>query len=88
MRYLYLGNNCPHPNDEENGISEDPDKDVPFSVNFPRIHLVEHGHHDKRVENHGEVDAGQAVRLGAVVNVKEFGTYRNQTPAILKRLNG
>ena len=49
-------------------------KNVPLTVNFSRIDLIEEGHHDEGVENYCEVLSGDGVepRVSATVDVEHF----------------
>ena len=51
----YLHSKCTKNNGAEDGVSEDAIKDVPFSMYFTSIYLIEQLHHDKGVEDDGVV---------------------------------
>ena len=56
-------------------------KNIPLSVNFAGIDLIEKGHHNECVENDGEVDGRRRINWGiqSTVNAKQFVAGKNQS---------
>ena len=58
MSRHYLRHESAQPDAVEDRVGEDALEDVALSVDLPRVDLVEEGHHDKGVEDDGEVLIG------------------------------
>ena len=77
---MYLTDEGEDPDDVVDGVGEESYEDVPLPVDLPCVDLVEQGHHDECVEDHGEVNGGWAVQAGllTVVHVKDFVAWRTK----------
>lgn len=80
----YLDNKGSQEDGAEDGIPENPIKDVPLSVNLACVEFVEDLHEDKRVEDDGVMLRGRGVQGGvsAVVDVEHLLTCEMETKCL------
>lgn len=75
---FYLDNEGTEDDTAEDEVVKDALENVPFSMNLPRVDLIEKLHHHKGVEHDGVVFGRSGVegRVSAAVDVKYVLSYR------------
>lgn len=71
--WAHLANHGTDPNSDEDRVPLQAWKNIALSVDFTRINLIEQGHHDKGVENHGEMLSWRRMKgfdVSAIINIK------------------
>lgn len=78
-RVLYLDNEGTKDNTTEDEVVEDAFKDIPFTMDFAGIDLIEKLHQYKGIEYNGVVFRGSSVErcIPAAVDIKDFLSYRS-----------
>ncbi len=68
-------------------IGEEANENISLAVNLSGVYLVEDGHHDERVEDHGEVNGRRSgdARAFAVVNVEKEIAWTDTKFYLLRR---
>lgn len=78
--FIYLGNKGSQHHRAEDGIAENGLKDIPLTMDFTSINLIEELHHDKSVEDDGVVLSrwGMEWNIPTTVNIKKLLTYHKR----------
>lgn len=78
----HLRQGSANPNGVEDGVGKYSLEDVSLAMNFSGVEFVEQRHHDKRIENNGEVLSGPATMIDSISargNVEHYVSCKRET---------